>query len=193
MQYRSLSLPCPVKRIWFISWLTSVAVKDTWTFLSLLKDLREPVVHHGWGVRSGTRWPYLLGTQGPGRETEAVQENNCNLTWRNRVPWWSPGRLLCVKEVPEWNMFEGDFGCSTIGNNYILSFKLTVSVGISMRIWIVVFWFDDKGKFFTIQPLDFILCMLIRCMFFSSVSKIGHNICGTQRKIKMLVPLLRNY
>ena len=43
----------------------------------------------------------------------------------------------------------------------MLSFKLMVSVGISVRIWTIVFWPDETGKFFTIQPLDFIMDMLI--------------------------------
>lgn len=79
-------------------------------------------------------------------------------------------------------MFEGVLGFPLIGNNYILSFN--VYVGISMRIWIVVFWCDDNEKFFTtFQPLDFIVYMLIQWMFFTSVSKIGYNICEGQYKI----------
>lgn len=76
----------------------------------------------------------------------------------------------------------------------VLSFKLMLGVGISVRIWIIVFWSDNNGEFLTVfQPLGFITHMLIQWMFFSSVSKIGYVICRTQCEIKMLVPLLKFY
>lgn len=79
-------------------------------------------------------------------------------------------------------MFEGVLRFPIIDNNYILSFN--VYVGISIRIWIVVFWCDDNEKFFTtFQPLDFVVYMLIHWMFFTSVSEIDYNIYETQWKI----------
>lgn len=57
-------------------------------------------------------------------------------------------------------MFGGELGFSVAGNNYILSLNLMVSVGISVRIWLIVFWPDGNGKFFPIQPLDFVVAML---------------------------------
>lgn len=100
--------------------------------------------------------------------------------------------LLCIKEILKWSMFEGDLGFAVIGNSYILSFKLMVSVGFSMTIWIIVFWSDYNGKFFTIQPLDFILCVLIRWIFFTSISEVGYNVCGAEHRDKMLAPLLKS-
>lgn len=51
-----------------------------------------------------------------------------------RMPRGQAEGFIGGKEILEWSLFEGRLGLPIIDNNYILFFKLMISVGISLRI-----------------------------------------------------------